>query len=220
MLNCFLLWEFQPQNSLSDGKTTLWVIPLSCCHAHHHGRRGYTEVLIRPEEAQPCCCNSACVCVCVLGMCHLSHSYVPSACDHFSCCRRHAKHVLRLAALHHMSKTCLHFAHFHQCKQVQSSSAGPHPLSQIPATAAEPTSSIENNSFIFSDILSLKEEWREERGGGGTVFAEGLEKQRHVSPQWGCGCSMMWSWCHGDREWALCAQEKAECIQHFLSFTE
>lgn len=71
----------------------------------------------------------------------------------------------------------------------------------------------------FLTFHPQRKKWREKRGGA-AVFAGGVEKQRGRFPPWGCGCSVMSSWRHGDRVGALCAQDKGECIQHFLSFIE
>lgn len=74
---CLLLWEFPTKVRNLLGKLPSVEFHCRCCHAHHHGRQGYTEILMRTEGAQACCSNSAwvrltpkkkkpiCVCMCV-----------------------------------------------------------------------------------------------------------------------------------------------------------
>lgn len=170
-----------------------------CCHAHHHGRQGYTEILMRTEGAQACCSNSAWVrltpktkhiCVC---MCACFGHVSPLACLHsFSrppvffffccCCTRHAKHVLlRLAALHHTSQTCVSSSHIFasadMCSQVQPF------LAQTLTNATTPTSTKNNNSsFVFPGISSPKKKMEgKERRSCCFCWRSG-KTERQVSP--------------------------------------
>lgn len=139
---CLLLLEFPPKVHNLLGKLPPVEFHCRCCHAHHHGRQGYTEILMRTEGAQACCSNSAWVCltpkktrlcvyVCVFWTCVTSCMLAflqPASCDLFfvvvrvmqnTCC-----YVWLLSTT---SQTCLEFAHLRQCRHVQSSSAIPHP---------------------------------------------------------------------------------------------